>query len=105
VSDPRAISALSALTDAYDAAAARERLAADVDRVAARPVLRRPRANTFRVYDPTRPVNPRRAGAVPASEKSPYVDAPKGEPFWLLLIGGLVLFVFAWLAWVTNTAI
>lgn len=105
MSDPRVVSALTALADAYDVAAARRRLAEDAQRMPRPPVLQRPKINTFRAYDPTRPVNPRRAGAVPVDEISPYRDAPDGESFWLMLVGALGLCAALWLLlWVVSLA-
>lgn len=98
MSDPRVVSALTNLADAYDVTTARRRLVQDVDRMPRTPVLRRPRINTFQAYNPTRPVNQRRpAQATP--EADVHADAPSGESFWLMVVGGLGLCFFAWLAW------
>jgi hypothetical protein len=36
---------------------------------------------------------------VPASEISPYREAPRGESFWLALVGALAISTSLWLAW------
>jgi len=92
------------LAQQYDAEAARRRLAEDVERIPRPRPLRRPRINTFRPYDPTRPLRWDHRVTHGATVDD-YVDAPDGESFWVLLIGALILAFFGWLAWVINTAV
>jgi len=88
-----------ALEQMYERSAAQRRLARDVERMPRPPVLRRPRINTFVPYDPGLPL---KWDHQVSRGATPYVDAPAGESFWLLLIGAFVFVFFGWLAWMVN---
>jgi hypothetical protein len=90
------------LVDGYDTEAAKRRLLKDAARMPRPQELRRPRINTFRVYDPTRPIASRRP-AQATLEPDVYADAPAGESFWLMFVGALGLLFSLWLLlWVVS---